>query len=222
LQSLVIAYLDALDGKMLPLGWMRPSREKDHFVGPAQGELIPRFSALGSVDEGTASVYFYPAIGIQYPEAVDLEARFLGQPDGARSTTSSMGRGLIELIPEEQNRSFGRWRLNDEAGVDHVSSVLLGDFARYGIPYIERFSSVDVLISEMASTGRKTQDVQRKLAIMYALSGRRSEALGALAEFARKFSEQSGMLADQTYRFVMAFSSHFGFGSDLLSDRDQS
>ena len=175
LQSLIAAYLDALDAKMSPLGWVRPDRDEDHFDGPLQGELVPQFSALGSTDEGTGHVHFYPAIGIQYPEAVDLEGRFLGQPEGARGN--------------------------------------------YGIPYIERFTSVDALISEMASTGWAAQDVTRKLAIMYALSGRRAEALDALAVFAGRFPEQSGMLADQTYRFVMAFAGHFGFGGDLLPDQ---
>ena len=175
LQSLIAAYLDALDAKMSPLGWVRPDRDEDHFDGPLQGELVPQFSALGSTDEGTGHVHFYPAIGIQYLEAVDLEGRFPGQPEGARGNTSSMGRGLTDLLPRGPGWSIERWRLTDEAHVDHASSVLLGDFVRYGIPYIERFTSVDALISEMASTGWAAQDVTRNLAIMYALSGRRAE-----------------------------------------------
>jgi hypothetical protein len=217
LQPLVASFLDALDEKMSPIGWMRPSRDKDHFEGPMQGELVPQFSTRGSADESTGQLYFYPSIGMRYPRAVDLEARFLGQPEGARKAVASMGRGLIELFPKSPDRTFERWRLIDVADVRHVSSVLFSDFKRWGIPYIEGFSSVDVLISEMAQAGAKRQDVQRKLAIMCALSGRRTEALEALTEFASKLPEQSGMLADQTYRFVVAFANHFGFGGDLLS-----
>jgi hypothetical protein len=193
-------------------------RRGGDFQAIPEGRLVWQFGTLGSLDRRTGFVNFFPALGVRYPEAVDLEGSFLGLSGTAAKQTASTGRALRDMLPPGE-RGWTRYLLRSEEQADSVASLIFEDFTNYGLSYYEPFDSVASLISYMRESSKasdRKQDVTRKLAIMDALMGDTTEALASLGSFVVEARMQSGSIAEQSWRFVRSFVDYFGIGAEFL------
>lgn len=215
--SLMTACVFALGEALAPIGWTRASMRRDVFRSAPTGSLAWQLAANGTAEKRTGAVSFLPALGVRHPEAVDLEAAFLGLPKESSQFAASIGCGLIQLLPRDGRKVSERWRVSDEGEVERVMGVISKDFSLYGLPYYQEFDSIDSLISNLMERSR-SQDQDGKLAILNALSDRPANALAALADYVEVARRQSPPISDQSWRFVHAFVEHFGIGESLLGN----
>jgi hypothetical protein len=215
--SLMDLCVSELAELLAPVGWARVSRRHDVFRFPATGALVWQLAANGTIDRRSGSVSFLPALGVRHPEAVDLEGAFLGLSKSSGRFAATIGCGLMELLPPDGRKVSERWRVSEAGKVKQVMAIIYEDFFRYGLPYYQKFETVDSLIEYLTGCSR-SQDQDAKLAILNALCGRTEEALSSLAAYAAVTKGQSPPISVQSWRFMESFVERFGLGRSLLSN----
>jgi hypothetical protein len=128
----------------------------------------------------------------------------------AGAGVASVGCGLSDLLHQAgyETAPLSRWSVHDPDDSDAVVRRLGDDIDAYALPFFRSLTTLDGVIARLEQQNRH-QAADGHLAVARALSGRVADAVDVLVEYARVAQGQTGLMADQSWRFVRSFVEYF-------------
>lgn len=164
------------------------------------------YETFVSIGRYPSAVTMGVGLAVFHEKVSFLSASFLGLPP---SRTASFGSNIDDLmrragVPAPYPRIVSGPEL-----VEPVTRALIQDIKEHGLPFLSTFVNLADIASALEGKGRSVFEDEH-LAIIYQLLGRPREAMAVLTSIVKEARTQPEQVADQTRRFVRAFSEYFG------------
>jgi hypothetical protein len=177
------------------------SRPGDIFTRPVASGVLGWLGLNRAVGRRDGLVEVNPVVGVRHQTVEAMVAELLGEKvRGYVPPTLSSSLGY--LMPGER---YQPWTFGGDVPVASTAKRLAAAVVEYGMPYIERYGSLEAIVEALSNGAGVREVAAYRLPVGYLLLGEPQRARDAIEASIRALSDRQDLAAQRFGAFASAF-----------------